>query len=160
MTKYLLSFFCLFSIFAEAQIVKVETDSVIIYCKFEDLKKAIKLEFSYSILAYWVTENGKKKKVVEKTSPPYHDSIVALKKTPSDTIIISDYDWYLEMMYESEWLVKKHKASFFDKRNNKKVTRVKRIVTGKRGSILFYVYLDKETENELHRICKKTWQEF
>ena len=62
MGKHLLYIFCFFSIIGKAQVIKVEADSVIIYCSYNDLKKAIKAEYNYSITRYWVTENGKKER--------------------------------------------------------------------------------------------------
>src|ERR1017187_6041598 len=107
------------------QTVKLETDTVITYCKFSDLVKAIHKEYSYSISMHWVTLNGKKKEIIE-YYPRYQDSLLALKKLPNDTIILPYDEMFDELEWEVKRLARQWKLTFFDKRNKKKVASVKK----------------------------------
>lgn len=151
----LLFSYCLFG-----QVVKFESDTVIVYCKFGDLIQAIHKEYCNAPILSWETLNGKKVEV-KTYVPNYQDSLLALKKTKNDTMVLPyDESIFDELKWEIKSLAKEYKLSFFDKRNNKRVTRVKKTVTGKRHSILFNVYIDAETKNILYWDVKKTWQEF
>ena len=165
MIKKLLTFIFIF-FFANvwAQTIKVDMDSVIVYCKYSDLMKSIKKVGNYSQSTEWVPTKWLlgtyKKKIVDRSKPWYVDSISVLKTISGDTIFLTKDFWCYDMIDETSRLAEKNKLIFFDKRNNKKVVQVKKIVTGTKGAILFYEFVDYETKNKLYKTIKTDWAKF
>ena len=145
-----------FACFAKAQTIKVDLDSVIVYCQYNDLIKAIKKENNYSQTTHW---EGKKK-IVEKDPPLYLDSLKTLKKISGDTIVLSYDIWSVEMDDETDRLANKRKLIFFDKRTNKIVTHITKITTNKKGKVLFSLYIDSDTKNKLYITLTGGWIKF
>ncbi|HKC67270.1 MAG TPA: hypothetical protein VKG26_03515 [Bacteroidia bacterium] len=140
----------------KAQTIKVDFDSVIVYCKYNDLMQAIKKINRYSEAIHWEGH----KKIVERDPPYYLDSLKTLKKLSPDTITLSTDLWSGDMDMETDRLAKKYKLIYFDRRNHKLVTHVKKTVTGKKGEMLFYIFIDADTKNQLYSIVKKNWLKF
>ena len=128
------------------QIIAIDHDTTITYCKYDDLKRAVK-KFRPSKAA---SNRNDKSELLE-----------ALVKQTSDTVLI-DYKTYTDMFdYETEWLITRHKVSFYDKKYKKNVTDVKKIKCemndGKLYHILYNSYVDKETGHQLWMIVTKNF---
>jgi hypothetical protein len=131
------------SFVANGQTIKFEIyayDSVLIFCKYNDLIKAVKK-----------SQSGEGKKFDL-------DRLKRMKETHSDTILMDkNYDFGQR---ETQWLVRHRKVVFFDKRSNKVVKQLKRIKTGIKGQVLNYTYYDADTNNKLFDLGIKSWQKF
>jgi len=121
--------------------MKLDFDSVYVICKYKDLKKRIKkdnnkenAEFRFATL----------------------DSLMKIRK---DTVLIGR-QLILDYVREADDLVKANKVSFFDQRNNKKVLHVQKTKDGNKKLILYYIYTDADTKNELYHILIRTSHPF
>jgi hypothetical protein len=119
------------------QTITIDSDSILVISSYNDFMTALKKDNT-------------------KENYEYRKNYIDTLKINSGNITITGEVFEEHFGRELDWLIKKKKLTFFDKRNNKLVTKLKRIKSVKSNNVVYDLYLDAESNNALYCLIKHT----
>ncbi len=137
----LLPLLLLLPLSSSSQCIRIDLDSIYVYCRYGYMESAIRKENTEENAAFRLNE------------------LAVIKKNFSDTVFL-DENTFSQFVNETEWLFKKGQVKVYDNEKKRMVAHLKRRRGGKRGHVTYFIYYDSDTKNELFFVGIRTWQKF